>query len=116
MADHATELLPLSEPVFQIILALSDRSLHGYAIMQDVRTRTAGRVDLGPGTLYGAIRRLRDLELIREVEDDDASDPRRRHYELTPFGREVGRMEAARLQSMLDAAHAKRLLPATEET
>ena len=106
-------LLPLSEPVFQILLALADDDRHGYGIIQEVDGRTAGRVRLGPGTLYGAIKRLREQGLIEEVDLDTGppDDERRRYYRLTPFGRRVATQEARRLESLLDTARGKRLLP-----
>lgn len=107
------ELLPLSEAVFQVLLALADESRHGYAIMQEVEERTEGRVRLGPGTLYGALKRLREQGVVEELEDGPAAegDDRRRHYRLTPFGREIAVLEAKRLERLLDTAHHKRLLP-----
>lgn len=106
-------LLPLSEPVFQILLALADEERHGYGIIQEVESRTDGRVRLGPGTLYGAIKRLRTQGLVVEVDLDDgpSGDERRRYYQLTKLGREVAALEAARLQRLVNAARAKRVLP-----
>jgi DNA-binding PadR family transcriptional regulator len=108
-----TTLLPLSEAVFQILLALADEDRHGYGIIQEVAERTGGRVRLGPGTLYGAIKRLREQGLIEEaeIEDDPDGDERRRYYRLTPLGREVAILEAQRLERLLDAARRKKLLP-----
>ena len=105
-------LLPLSTPVFHILLALADADRHGYAIMKEVEDRTGGAVRLGPGTLYGAIKRLRDDGLIEEREDATDSE-RRRSYHLTPFGREVARLEAERLKAMVLTAEAKRLISST---
>ncbi len=112
-APDPASLLPLSEAVFQILLALADESRHGYAIMQEVEARTSGRVRLGPGTLYGAIKRLREQGIVKE---DAAADPpegeeRRRRYRLTAFGRQVATLEAQRLERLLDAARRKQLLP-----
>jgi DNA-binding PadR family transcriptional regulator len=104
--------LPLSEAVFQILLALADESRHGYGIMQEVEERADGRVHLGPGTLYGAIKRLREQGIVEERgEAAPGGDERRRLYRLTPFGREVAILEAKRLERLLDAARRKRLLP-----
>jgi DNA-binding PadR family transcriptional regulator len=109
----AADLLPLSEAVFQILLTLADGSRHGYAIMQEVEARTGGRVRLGPGTLYGAIRRLREQGILEEVDEESGPDgeDRRRCYRLTSFGREVAVLEARRLERLLGAARQKRLLP-----
>ncbi len=108
-----SSLLPLSEAVFHILLALAAGERHGYGILLEVEERTGGRVRLGPGTLYGAIKRLRGQGLVEETagEEDDPTDERRRYYRLTPLGREVAVLEARRLERLLDAARGKRILP-----
>jgi DNA-binding PadR family transcriptional regulator len=104
--------LPLTVPVFQILLSLSDRELHGYAIIQDIRERTDGEVALTASTLYAALKRLLDAGLVAELDtrppDDD--DPRRRYYRITPDGLAVARLEAARLARTLAMARRKRLV------
>ena len=104
------DFLPLSSPEFHILLSLADRDRHGYAIMQEVETRTGGAIRLGPGTLYGAVKRMRAAGLIAEA-GADAEDARRRSYTLTRLGRAVAVAEAARLAELVDAARDKRLLP-----
>jgi len=99
--------LPLSPPVFHVLLSLSRGERHGYLIMKEVEERTGGAVRLSTGTLYGIIKRLLDARMIAEV---PAADPRRRAYRLTPFGRLVARAEAERLESLVDAARSSRLL------
>jgi DNA-binding PadR family transcriptional regulator len=106
------EHLPLTAPVFQILLSVSDQDLHGYAIIQDIRNRTDGEVSLTASTLYAAIKRLLDARLIDEVEarpgpDDD---PRRRYYRITAHGLEVARLEAARLRRVVAMARRKKLV------
>ena len=106
--------LPLSPAVFHILLALADEERHGYGIMQEVERRTDGTVQLGPGTLYGAIKRLLTNGLIAEVDerpDPELNDERRRYYRLTDFGVKVLSAEAARLNEMVRQARAKQLLP-----
>lgn len=103
--------LPLSEPVFQILLSVADRKLHGYAIIQDVETRTDGRVRLTASTLYDAAKRLLRSGWIEEVPGDPGEDARRRHYRITTFGRRVARAEALRLRRAAAMAHEKNLLP-----
>ena len=109
--DH----LPLTPPVFQILLSLADRDLHGYAIIQDIRVRTDGEVRLTASTLYAAIKRLLAAGLIDELDerpDPALDDARRRYYRITAFGRDVAREEAARLHRVTLMARAKHLLPA----
>jgi DNA-binding PadR family transcriptional regulator len=108
-----TDPAPLSAQVFQILLSLVDDDLHGYAIIQDVRERTAGEINLTASTLYAAIKRLLDSGWIEETRtrprDDDA---RRRYYRLTDAGRAAARAEAQRLERLAAMARAKRLIPA----
>jgi DNA-binding PadR family transcriptional regulator len=105
--------LPLTPAVFHILLALADEELHGYGIKQEIAQRTAGQTNLGPGTLYGAIKRLLAQGVIEEADerpDPEMDDERRRYYRLTPFGRRVTQAEAERLASLVRQAQAKRLL------
>jgi len=90
----------MTEQAFHILIALSERDLHGYAIMQDVATRTNGKLRLSPGTLYGSIKRLLEQGLIIELEND----ARRRYYRLTPLGRTEAKAEASRLIELVDQA------------
>jgi DNA-binding PadR family transcriptional regulator len=102
------ELLPVTP-------ALADGERHGYSIMQEVEARTQNKVRLGPGTLYGSIRRMLADGLIEESEerpDPKIDDERRRYYRLSSFGRRVAIQEARRLESLVGAARAKRLLRA----
>jgi DNA-binding PadR family transcriptional regulator len=105
------QFLPLTVPVFQILLSLSDRDLHGYAIIQDVRHRTAGEVQLTASTLYAAIKRLLDGRLIEELDErpEDSDDLRRRYYRITTLGLDVARLETARLERAVKMARQKKL-------
>jgi DNA-binding PadR family transcriptional regulator len=106
--------LPLSPPVFHILVALVDEERHGYGIMQEVMFRTDGQVHLVPGTLYGAIKRLLKQKLIEETDerpDPALNDERRRYYRMTEFGQRVLGAEATRLARMVEQAQAKQLLP-----
>jgi DNA-binding PadR family transcriptional regulator len=108
-------LLPLTPPVFHILLALSDRERHGYSIMQEVAMQTAGQLRLGPGTLYGCLKRMLRAGLVEESDerpDPELDDQRRRYYRMTDFGRRVVREEAHRLDTAVSAARARKLLPA----
>ncbi|HEY7500622.1 MAG TPA: helix-turn-helix transcriptional regulator [Vicinamibacterales bacterium] len=113
-SNDADAFLPLPTAVFHILVALADRDRHGYSIMQDVAARTDGKVRLSPGTLYSAIRRMLEQELIEELRDSpdpESSDERRRYYRLTRLGREVATAEARRVTEMLSQARATGLIP-----
>ena len=110
----ARDHLPLTGPVFQILLSLADRDLHGYAIIQDIRRRTGDEVRLTASTLYAAVKRLLAGGLIEELDErpDPALDDARRRYDrVTVYGREVARLEAARLERVTAQAREKLLLP-----
>ena len=97
---------------FQILLALADGAKHGHGIKIDVVERTDGRIHMGPGTLYGAIKRLLRHEWIEEVTAsfDDLEDDRLRYYAATPDGLDAAREEAARMAALLGIAQTKRLI------
>src|SRR5438309_6842332 len=104
--------LPLPPAMFQILIALGDGERHGYAVMQDVATRTAGKVRMSPGTLYGSIRKMLDDGLIEEAfRRGSADDERRRYYRLTKFGRAAAAAEADRLAALLHHAWLNGLVP-----
>jgi DNA-binding PadR family transcriptional regulator len=106
-------MLPLTPAVFHILLALADGEKHGYAIMQEVAAITNGEMKMGPGTLYGSIKRMLETGLIAESDerpDPALDDERRRYYCLTSFGERVARAETRRLTMLLNAAQAKRLM------
>ena len=105
-------LLPLAPATFDILLALVDGERHGYAIMKKVADRSNGTAVLGAGTLYGALKRLLAAGIIEENEklDAEASDERRRYYQLTKFGITVARAEARRLSGVVREAQRLRLV------
>jgi len=106
-------LLPLPVSEFQILLALADEERHGYAIRREVSERTDGDVQLGPGTLYGSIKRMVNSGLIAESDerpDPELDDERRRYYRITPLGRKAAIAEARRMERLVGIARAKRLL------
>ena len=110
------EFLPLTPAVFNILLALADGEKHGYGIMQEVEANTKGQVLMGPGTLYGSIKRMLQADLIEESDeraDPEMDDQRRRYYKLTALGRRTLRMEAERLAAQVKVARAKNIF-ATE--
>ena len=102
--------LPLTPPVFHILLALAGGERHGYGIMQDVLEQTAGALELGPGTLYGCLKRMLAAGLVEESgerRDPAIDDERRRYYRMTAHGRRVVRAEAQRLAGAVTVAMAK---------
>jgi DNA-binding PadR family transcriptional regulator len=106
-------LLPLTAPVFHILVALAAEERHGYAIMQDVAQQTDGKLQLGPGTLYGCLKRMLAARLVEESDerpDPALDDERRRYYRMTDLGRQVVRAEAQRLAGAVGAARARQLL------
>jgi DNA-binding PadR family transcriptional regulator len=110
------KLDPLPSAAFQILLALTDGDLHGYAIMRQVEEQTGGKVRLGPGTLYSSIQALLEEGMIEEVDPGEPADlsdaprERRRSYRLTSAGRKVARIEAQRMADILRVARARRIL------
>jgi DNA-binding PadR family transcriptional regulator len=110
-------LLPLTPAVFHVLLALADSERHGYGIMQEVAARTNGAMRMGPGTLYGSIKRMLAAGLIEESgerPDPALDDERRRYYRLTDFGRHVAQAEAQRLEQVVRIAQVKRILSGSE--
>jgi len=104
--------LPLTPAIGHILLAVADDARHGYAIMQEIERMTDGAVRMGPGTLYGTIKRMLAAGLIEETTerpDRETDDERRRYYRATPLGRCVLEEETARMASLVAAARAKRV-------
>ena len=105
-----------------ILLALADEERHGYGIGVEVRERTGGKMRLGPGTLYGSLKRMVDGGLVEESEgpvEEESDDgrggydaQRRRYYRLTGFGERVLAAELARLEGVVRTAQAKGVFPA----
>ena len=107
------DFLPLSPAIHHILLALADEERHGYAIMLEVSRLTSGATKMGPGTLYGTIKRMLEAGLIEESDerpDPALDDERRRYYKLTDFGGRVARAETRRLATLLRVAQSKRLM------
>ena len=104
---------PLTPAVFHILMALADGERHGYGIMQDVAEHTNQQFVMGPGTLYGTLKRMLESQLIEECgerSDPDLNDERRRYYRITRQGRRAAEAEAERLHKTLRVARGKQLL------
>ena len=107
------QFLPLTPAMFHILLSLADRDRHGYEIMREVDERTERKVRLGPGTLYGSIKRMLADGLVEELDerpDPQLDDERRRYYRLTDFGYRIAVAEAERLAALVKMARSKKLL------
>ena len=100
---NASTNIPLTEPTYFILLSLSPKPKHGYAIMQDVREISENRVILSTGTLYGALKRLLDQGWIIRMDEKNASRDRK-VYKLTEHGQRALEEEITRLQNLLIAA------------
>ena len=100
------EELPLTETTFFILLSISPKPKHGYAMMKDVEGLSEGRIRLSTGTLYGAIRRLLEKDWIKRVENltEKADGRGRKAYTLTRYGQRILNAEVDRLQDLVETA------------
>jgi len=113
LPNDPEEFLPLTPAVFHILLALADAERHGYAIMEHVAQSTDGQIKMGPGTLYGTIKRLLGNGMIEESAerpDPEMDDERRRYYRLTRLGQRVLEAEARRYAKLVKLVRAGGLL------
>ena len=111
MARNGSRDQPLAPAVFHLLLALREGEQHGYALMQRVEHLTDGAVRMGPGTLYGAIKRMLGDGLIEETDnrpDPALDDQRRRYYRLTAIGERACAAEVDRLETLLRNARRSR--------
>lgn len=111
-------LIPLNPRDYLVLFSLAAEERHGYGIVKDVERESHGRVRIDPANLYRSIKRMISTGLVEQAEAraGDAGDERRRYYRITPFGREVAKLEATRLAELTSAARSRRLLPETEVT
>ena len=111
--SQVQSLLPLTHLTYHVLLVMAGTKLHGYGIIKEVYERTGGAMDLETGTLYAAIKRLRDDDLIEVAQapaDTDSADSRRRYYQLTEFGGDVLAAESERLAMLVGLAREKNLV------
>ena len=103
----------LTTVVAHMLVSLSGGDRHGYGIIKDVLLQSDGRVRLGPGTVYGTLQRLMEQGLVEESDGPAraADERRRRYYRLTRAGREALLEEVGRLDAVLRAARANRIVP-----
>jgi len=105
---------PLPTATLHILVALLHGEQHGYAIMGQVAELSDGAVQMGPGTLYGSIKRMLAVGLIEESDerpDPEMDDERRRYYRCTGLGEQVCHAEVERLTKLLRNAFPRRAIP-----
>lgn len=109
---------PLTPAVLHILLALAARDRHGYGIMKQVQDDSQGRVNMGPGTLYGSLGRMIDAGLICESDqrvDPEMDDERRVYYRITGLGREALAAELERYRRVVSLARRTPSVPRTAD-
>jgi DNA-binding PadR family transcriptional regulator len=115
VAERAAGFIPLKPPIFEILLALGEGRLHGYAIIQALRERAVGTLRLETGPLYRHLKKLLDVGLITESTQPPAGAPdderRTAYYQLTPLGRAVVKAEATRLAELVRETRRLGFLP-----
>ena len=87
--------VPMTETAFYSLLCLQNEN-HGYGIVQNVKEMTRGQVNLSPGTMYGSLSKMEKDGLIEFVREED----KRKMYKITPLGREVLKLETARIERL----------------
>ncbi len=105
---------PLTPAVFHILLALSSGERHGYGIMKQVEADSQGKIAMGPGTLYGSLKRMLDAGLVKESDkrvDPEMNDERRIYYQITGIGAEALAAELERYRRIVSLAQERKLYP-----
>ena len=113
-AEH--QIPPLTPAVFHILLALSNGERHGYGIMKQVESDSQGNVSMGPGTLYGSLKRMLDSGLVMESDkrvDPQMDDERRIYYQITGVGTKALAAELERYKRIVSLAQERKLFPKT---
>jgi DNA-binding PadR family transcriptional regulator len=103
--DTVSQFVPLAPAPLHIVLALNRGERHGYALMGDVDDLSGGVMKMGPGTLYGTLKKLVGEGLIEETAsrtDPALDDQRRRYYRLTAMGQAVCNAEIGRLAALIE--------------
>ncbi len=109
-----TTTTPLTPAVFHILLALSNGERHGYGIMKQVEADSQGNVSMGPGTLYGSLKRMLDSGLVKESAkrvDPQMDDERRIYYQITGAGKKALEAELERYKHIVSVAKERNLFP-----
>jgi DNA-binding PadR family transcriptional regulator len=106
--------LPLTPAVFHILLALSSGERHGYGLMKQVELDSQGKVNMGPGTLYGSLKRMLEAGLVEESDkrvDPEMDDQRRIYYRITGIGAQALAAELERYNRIVTLARERKLFP-----
>ena len=98
--------MPLTPPIFYILLSLATKERHGYDIMKQVANDSQNKIKLGPGTLYGAIKRMLEDKLLIELHTSHA---RRKYYKLTKKGKTIFSNELQRYNEAVELAKKRSL-------
>jgi DNA-binding PadR family transcriptional regulator len=106
----------MREPTLLILTALARTPMHGYGLITEVAELSGGRLELRPGTLYGALDRLADDGLVKRDREEIVDGRARRYYRLTDHGEEALRAEVERLGHTVRAARARLSARATSRT
>jgi DNA-binding PadR family transcriptional regulator len=112
--SQVQQMLPLSLPIFHMLVSLMEGERHGYGLKREILQRTEKRINLGSGALYGAINKMLEQGLIVESEerpDPHLDDERRRYYRITALGRRVLHAEVARLRELVELAQIRLGIP-----
>lgn len=112
--SQANSIPPLTPAVFHILLALSSGERHGYGVMKQVEADSQGKVSMGPGTLYGSLKRMLDAGLVQESDkrvDPEMDDERRIYYQITGVGVKALEAELERYQRIVTIAQQRKLFP-----
>ena len=102
----------ITEPSYFVLAALLDGRLHGYGIIKKAAEQSDGRVRLTAGTLYGALDRLADQQLVTVVGHEQVAGRTRRYYQLTDRGIHALQQEAARMEQAARIVTGRHDLPA----
>jgi DNA-binding PadR family transcriptional regulator len=94
----------LTEAVYYILLSLY-QPMHGYAIMQNISRLSSGRVNLGAGTLYGAVNTLVEKRWIESLSPGLGINPRKKEYIITELGKQTVVNEIERLEELIRNGH-----------
>ncbi len=87
--------------ISDILLRLHNPA-HGYALMKDIAEMTNNRVNLGAGTLYGALDTLQKKKWIRQL--DNEPQDRKIEYIITETGKQFFELELIRLEELMNNA------------